>query len=260
MGRMLGSFADEEELDRPDLNKCPDCGCFFAQEKCPLCGKICPEEMRAGNRRPVKHRKKKRAGGSGRVTFVSWYHSWWFIVLMMFFFPLVGIILLITSPHRVWKKVLFASIAAVYMVVSFIGVGNIIGTIEAIWEQPVDTSLTREEYVSACQETEAEEFYRIPEAYDGKFVCMTLKVIKTVTYFDEFYNVSDDVYYLCEAEDGSSYKIILRDCLIEGDQNLIEGDVITVYGEGAGRCAVYDENGTEWEGSCLNMAYLVMQK
>ena len=25
MGRMLGSFADNNELDRPDLNKCPDC-------------------------------------------------------------------------------------------------------------------------------------------------------------------------------------------------------------------------------------------
>ena len=59
MGRMLGSFADDEELDRPDLNKCPDCDCFFASDACPLCKKICPEEMRAGNRKPVKHKKRK---------------------------------------------------------------------------------------------------------------------------------------------------------------------------------------------------------
>ena len=39
MGRMLGSFDNPEELDRPDLNKCPDCNCFFAGDNCPLCGK-----------------------------------------------------------------------------------------------------------------------------------------------------------------------------------------------------------------------------
>ena len=39
MGRMLGSFDPEDELDRPDLNKCPDCGCYFASDECPLCGK-----------------------------------------------------------------------------------------------------------------------------------------------------------------------------------------------------------------------------
>ena len=46
MGRMLGSFDPEDELDRPDLNKCPDCGCYFATDNCPLCGKVCPPEMR----------------------------------------------------------------------------------------------------------------------------------------------------------------------------------------------------------------------
>ena len=58
MGRMLGSFADDTELDRPDLNKCPDCKCYFAGDTCPLCGKVCPEEMRAGNRKPVKVKKQ----------------------------------------------------------------------------------------------------------------------------------------------------------------------------------------------------------
>jgi hypothetical protein len=56
MGRMLGAF-DSDEIDRPDLNKCPDCGCFFLQDTCPICGKLCPEEMRAGNRKPVKLKK-----------------------------------------------------------------------------------------------------------------------------------------------------------------------------------------------------------
>ena len=54
MGR---SFENYDELDRPDLNKCPDCGCFFGQDYCPICGKLCPEEMRAGNRAAVKQKQ-----------------------------------------------------------------------------------------------------------------------------------------------------------------------------------------------------------
>ena len=121
MGRMLGAFDNSEELDRPDLNKCPDCECFFAGDNCPLCGKVCPEEMRAGNRKSPKKQKNKRSGGNGRVTFVEWYHSWWFIVLMMIFMPIAGIALLITSPHRTRSKVIFVIIfVAVYFVVPFI--------------------------------------------------------------------------------------------------------------------------------------------
>ena len=86
MGKLLGAH-DSEELDRPDLNKCPDCRCFFAGDNCPLCGKKCPEEMRAGNRAKVKPKKKRSTPNSGRVTFVSWYHSWLFIILMMFIMP-----------------------------------------------------------------------------------------------------------------------------------------------------------------------------
>ena len=58
---MLGAFDSDNNHDRPDLNKCPDCGCFFAQDHCPLCGKLCPEEMRAGNRKAVKPEKRKKA-------------------------------------------------------------------------------------------------------------------------------------------------------------------------------------------------------
>ncbi len=107
MGRMLGAFDNPEELDRPDLNKCPDCECFFAGETCPLCGKACPEEMRAGNRKPPKKGKRRRGTNNGRVTFVEWYHSWWCIILASIFMAPLGIILMITSPHRTRWKVLF---------------------------------------------------------------------------------------------------------------------------------------------------------
>lgn len=106
MGRMLGAFDNPEELDRPDLNKCPDCECFFAGDNCPLCGKVCPEEMRAGNRRPPK-KVKKRRGSDGRVTFMEWYHSWWCILIATVFMAPVGIILMLTSPRRTLWKVLF---------------------------------------------------------------------------------------------------------------------------------------------------------
>ena len=34
MGRSLG-YHDSDELDRPELNKCPDCECYFASEDLP---------------------------------------------------------------------------------------------------------------------------------------------------------------------------------------------------------------------------------
>ena len=88
MGANLGFFADDRENDYPDLNKCPDCDCFFATDNCPLCGKECPPHMCAGNRIPQKPHKTRRSG-SGRVSFIAWYHAWWFVILMLIIFPLV---------------------------------------------------------------------------------------------------------------------------------------------------------------------------
>ena len=114
MGRFLGSH-ESEELDRPDLNKCPDCRCFFAGDNCPLCGKLCPEEMRAGNRAKVKASRSAPNPNAGRVTFIPWYHSWLCIILMLFVFPLLGIILLFTSPHKKWIKVTFVIVAILFV-------------------------------------------------------------------------------------------------------------------------------------------------
>lgn len=258
MGRMLGSFADDEELDRPDLNKCPDCNCFFAGETCPLCGKVCPENMRAGNRAPVKHKKRKKSSDSGRVTFIEWYHSWWFIAIMIFFFPIVGAILLATSPYKRSRKILFIVIAVVYMIISTIGIGNIISQISDIWNAPVNDSLSKEEYVSKCIPVTPEDICRSSDGYEDKFVSVKLRIVKKVTYQDKFYNSKDYVCYLCESENGSEYKIVLRDCLLENEQRFIAGDVITVYGEGAGECIAYDHEYTEYSAPCLNMAYVAL--
>ena len=261
MGRQIGAFDNNDELDRSDLNKCPDCGCFFGSDVCPLCGKTCPEEMRAGNRPAVKKSKKRSNDGSGRVTFIEWYHSWWFILIMMFVFPIVGIVLLATSPYSKKKKIIFISIAVLYLIVSTVGLGNIISKITNFFDKPVDTSLSRDEYIAACETVNAEDFYRSAEKYNDKFVSVTVKIVDKAFYVDKYYNESEDTYYICEAVDGSSFSIIVRDCLIDSQQKLILGDVITLYGEGDKDRTVYSEASyEEVKAPCINMAYVIIKE
>ena len=258
MGRYGGYYGEEEELDRPDLNKCPDCNCFFAGEKCPLCGKVCPENMRAGNRAAVKP-KKRKASSSSKVVYLNWYYSWWFILLMMLVFPLVGIILLVTSHHDKWKKILFCSIAAVYMLISFVGWSRVTSGLSDIFISPVDKSLTREEYVAQCEEVTLESILRAADGCEDDFVCVKVRVVEKVTYLDKNYIEKDYVCYLCEAVDGGEYRLIIRDCLLENQQRFVAGDVITVYGEGDGECCVYDFAYNYITAPCINMAYVVLE-
>ena len=93
----MARFEYDESFDRPDLNFCPDCKCYFAGDNCSICGKVCPEEMRAGNRKPKKVKKQR---GSGVCYVIPWYQSWWFILILVFVFPLAAIILAATSDNR----------------------------------------------------------------------------------------------------------------------------------------------------------------
>ena len=262
MGRMLGAFDNPEELDRPDLNKCPDCNCFFAGDNCPLCGKECPEEYRAGNRKAVKH-KKQKCGGSGRVTFVEWYHSWWFIVLMMFIFPLVGIILLATSPHSKRSKVIFATVAVVYIVLQFIGIGPIVAGIRSIWDSPVDTSLSRQEYIAACEEVSAEDFYRSSGAYKGKFISLELTVTTSAEYFPDYFEPQKyTACYVCTDGSGAEFYIIIRDCSQNGTKNFIKGDKIKIWGEGTEAISVYSNHNGQYQehfAPTINAAYIEVE-
>ena len=257
MGRMLGAF-DSDEIDRPDLNKCPDCGCFFLQDTCPICGKLCPEEMRAGNRKPVKQKKNRGSGGSGRVVFVNWYHSWWFMALMMFIFPLAAIILLATSPYKRKHKIIAAVIAVLYFAISSFGIGNLLGMIEDTFNPPIDTSLSREEYIAACSDITPEEFYRGAVSYTDKFVCLTLTVKQKLTDSSAYYsNEKYSTYYVCCADGGAEFEILIRDCIQDGTVNFIPGDVIKVFGEGAGNVTVYDMEYLPHTAPCLNVAYVM---
>ena len=256
MGKLLGAH-DSYELDRPDLNKCPDCGCFFDGDNCPLCGKVCPEEMRAGNRAKVKPPKKKNDPYGGRTIFVAWYHAWWVIILALFISPIIGIILLATSPHKKSSKVLVIVIGVVWLLLSSFGfalIGKLINSLDS----PVDTSLTQEEYVEKCDSISVEEYYRTASVQENAFVTMTLTVTERFTdpegtYAGQKYNT----YYLCSDSEGR-FKIIVRDCSQNGTQNFALGDTITVWGEGAGNVEVYNMNYNVYAAPGINAAYIVL--
>ena len=255
MGRMLGSH-DDQELDRPDLNKCPDCGCFFETLYCPLCGRECPEEFRAGNRRPVRHSRRRTAGDSGRVTFIEWYHSWWFIIFMLLISPLIGMILLFTSPHKRSAKITVIAVGLVYTVLTSYGFSSLIGRVKNSLEQPVNTKLTREEYIAACETVDPETFYRTPDQFEGKFTAMTVTVVGKIVDSEGYYSGARHTTYYVVQNASGSVRFLLRDCLRDGTQNLIAGDTVTVYGEGAGNVNIYSMDGVPYSAPCLHMAFL----
>ena len=253
MARLLGSFMDDEELDRPDLNKCPDCECYFPQDNCPICGKECPEEMRAGNRKKQK-KKKARNGRSKTVQYIDWYHRWWFIIIMLIVFPIIGIILLFGSPYKKGVKLAIAAVAIVYAIGSYYGFGRFFGQITEMFDQPVNTSLSRDEYMDKCTWLSGEDYYRRSEDHKGDFV----KIVLTVK---NYVNTSDHEYYLCEYSDGQKvYEIYIRDCVQDNSQRLTIDDVIIVYGECAGNVSIVDYGLEYDEGPCINAAYIELKK
>ncbi len=255
MGRNLGAFDNPEELDRPDLNKCPDCQCYFSGDSCPLCGKVCPEDMRAGNRKPPKKEKKRRSGNNGRVLFIEWYHRWWFIILMMFFMPIVGIILLATSPHKKSSKITFIIIACVYTLLTTIGLGTIIGGIIDIFDPPVNTKLSRDEYIAKCESATAEDIWREPESYKNQYVKLKVIIYESFEVIDADYSTDKYTrYYVCRLE-GINGDLLIRNCIQGGASNFAVGDTLTVYGEGDGIVTVYDYNYREYNSPCVNAAY-----
>ena len=252
---MMGAFdRDNDMLDRPDLNKCPDCGCFFSQDNCPLCGKPCPEEMRAGNRAAPKKQKYKYDSGYRTVMFVDWYHRWWFIALAALVSPIISIVLLITSPHKKAHKIVAVIIALLFAALYTFASGFILDLIFPP-EEHVNTSLTKEEYIAKCETLSPEEFYRNPQKYCDAFVKLELVVTETVASAD----YSESICYICKSPEGGEFIIIVYSYLIENEQNFVPGDKITVYGEGAGIGYVYDNYGYSRKSTRVNMAYVTLE-
>ena len=261
MGRLLSSHDDGEMLDRPDLNRCPECGSYFAPdaEMCPICGAFCPEEYRAGNRKPVKQKKQTFSRASSRVTFVEWYHSWWFIALALIFMPIVGIVLLITSPHKTKHKLMFVAAALLYTVLVSWGVGGmLIGMIRGQFDAPVDSAMPREEYIAACETVDAETYYRMAQSYQGKKVAVTLTVREMISDAEELYSHARyPNYYVCTNE-AQTFTVIVRDCVTEDRMNLLPGDTVTFYGEGAGNVTVTDTQYSTHTAPGINAAFAVL--
>jgi len=261
LGRLLGSH-DTDDLDRPDLNKCPECGSYFAPttEHCPICSAFCPEEYRAGNRKQVRVKKPAFSRASSRVVFVDWYHSWWFIVLAMVFMPMIGIVLLITSPHPKKQKITFVAVALLYTVLVSWGVGGmLIGMLRGM-EKPVDTSLSFDEYVAVCETIDAEAFYRTADSRIGAKLAVELTVREAFTDIEGSYNHDRyPNYYLCSDAD-RSFTVLVRDCILENRINLLPGDVVTFYGECTGNATVTDQQYQPHTAPCLYAAYAVLDE
>lgn len=262
MGRLLGSHSTDE-LDRPDLNRCPECGSYFAPttEYCPICSAYCPEEYRAGNRKPVKAKRQNFSRASSRVVFVEWYHSWWFIALALLFMPLIGVVLLITSPHPKKQKITFVVVALLYTVLVSWGVGGmLIGMIRGQFDLPVDSSMPREEYIAACEITDAETYYRMADAYRDQKVAVTLTVREMISDADGAYSHTRyPNYYIC-TDEAQTFAILVCDCIREDRMNLLPGDTVTFYGEGAGNVRVTDTQYNTHSAPGINAAFVVLNE
>lgn len=250
MGADLGFFAEDRERDFPELNKCPDCETFFADKCCPLCGKECPEEFRAGNRKPIKQKKHRRTSGNGRVQFVPWYHSTWFIIAMMILFPVVGLILMWTGHWRQhWKIVGTAILVFFYLFGGILG-GIIINFIYGFndFEPPVNTSITEEEYRARCEEVDVEELYRHSNDMLGEYVKLTLEIVRIEASVD----VYEPTAYICKTEkDGKTWEFIILDYRTDSSAvNLVKGDTVTFWGE------VYNTETFYWEGGSLKAPWI----
>ncbi|MBO7274529.1 MAG: hypothetical protein J6V22_06705 [Clostridia bacterium] len=239
MGANLGFFAEDRERDFPELNKCPDCETFFADANCPICGKECPEEFRAGNRKPIKQKKYRRSQGNGRVEFVPWYYSAWFIVLMLIFVPIVGLILMWNSHWKThWKAIATGALVFFYLFGGIIGgfVMNLFYDFNNT-EPAINLEMSEADYKTACSVPNAEALYRNCNAHKGYYLCMELTVgeISDTYYYDSEDNYGEANVYLCYVQNGDiRLEFFVADYRQENITRLAVGDKITVWGEVAG--------------------------
>ncbi len=256
MSRQLGFF-DDEVRDFPELNKCPDCETFFADSNCPLCGKECPLEMRAGNRKPVKA-PKKRSSGSNRVQFVPWYYSTWFIILMLIFMPIVGLILLWTGY---WKKH-WKVIATVVLVGGYLFTSVLLPLLTQLYlwktEIPVNTAVSEAEYKELCEAVAPEELFRYAGTMTEEYITLEVTVDAIIESQEDWEYTT---YYVCHASDGQKqWRFLLRDWRPQASRvNVAVGDDLTVWGEVGGNMTVYDQNGTEHSAPGIHALYLTVQ-
>ena len=125
---------------------------------------------------------------------------------------------------------------------------------------PVDTGMPRDAYIAACEVTDAEAYYRTADSRVGQKVAVTLTVREAVTDVEGSYRHERyPNYYLCSDAE-QTFVILVRDCVLENRINLLPGDVVTFYGEGAGNMTVTDTQYNTHTAPCINAAFAVLNE
>ncbi len=262
MSRQIGYFADDDVHDFPELNKCPDCETFFADACCPLCGKLCPEEYRSGNRKPVKQKKRRRSSSNGRVRFVPWYHTAPFVIAMLIIQPIIGLILAWTTDwRRAWKIV--ATVVAVFRSAGGLILASFFGTMLGLFfgfTQPLPPveEMTPAEYMGYCEAVDPQTLHDRSDEYYFSDVKLNVTVREVLTKRADFPEETNLTYYLCEARAGEvTYTFLLRDWRMASNAAIGVGDAFTAYGAVTADNILHLAGGGTKYGVCMEMYYAV---
>ena len=130
-------------------------------------------------------------------------------------------------------------------------------------DPPVNTSLSREEYIEKCNVTDPEEFYRNADKYEDKYISIALIVTEIVIDAEAFYsNDKYPEYFVCKAPMDDRFVILIRNCVQDSSGHLVVGDAIEIYGEGAGDITIQVEQETSYanfktySAPAINAAYV----
>ena len=238
MGRFgtpqLGYLRDNNDNDIPELNKCPDCGAFFEGDICPVCKKVCPEEMKAGNRKPPKKRRRREKSNYRSVP-TDLFHQTWFIIIALCISKLVGIVLVWTSDWKKWVKVVVTVIAVfgiyIYYILGMLIMngGNIFhpdDTTPTCYIYDTSDSESEEDYKSQCRTVSYSQLMRDPGSCSGLYITGEYTVVKRTEGLEARSNRFGDFIF---ASDGDGHIFAFFDRRDKGP-GVVPGDRITVYG------------------------------
>lgn len=113
------------------------------------------------------------------------------------------------------------------------------------------TSMTSEEYMSACKQVKYDDLARSVETYKGEKLVFTGKIQQVVSDTEYLVEVTKGEY---DIWDNSIYLYIDNPT-----EKLLEDDIIQFYGEGAGDVSYTSVLGTKITVPAITVAYLIRQ-
>jgi hypothetical protein len=172
--------------------------------------------------------------------------------------PIIGLILAWTGPWKRGGKLLATMILlSPYLLGGLIGILAGIGLLSAD-SVPVNTELSRTEYVERCEALPAEQVWRNADGMRGDYVTMVL-VVEAVWEDEEAYYSGSSYprFFECSViESGEKYTFLLHDFRQSAGVNLREGDVIRAWGQVGGNETIYNSVIGTMTSPCINMLYL----